>query len=425
MKYSYKHTLRACYVGYITQAIVNNLAPILFIIFQNQFHISFEEIGRLILINFATQTFADVMAIKYVDKLGYRKSAIFAHVFCAFGLIGLSVLPILMLSPYTGLVIAVIIYALGGGILEVLVSPIVESIPGDEKEAAMSLLHSFYCWGQMGVVLITTILLKLIGNNMWTVIPIIWAVIPIYNGLKFIKVPLVPLLPQEEKMSIKELLKSKQILVAFILMLCAGASELTMSQWSSLFAEKGLNVPKVMGDIAGPCMFAVFMGTGRTLYGLWGSKINLKKSLFKSGILCIICYGVTVFSPWPVLSLIACAITGISVSLMWPGTFSLSAKMYPKGGTAMFGMLAIFGDLGASLGPWFAGIISDVAQKSTKIVNLGHLYNINIDQIGLKSGLFAAIFFPVTLVIGILLIKEENKQFNECDEKAKVAEYKM
>lgn len=425
MKYSYKNTLRACYVGYITQAIVNNLAPILFIIFQNEFHISFEEIGRLILINFATQTLADVMAIKYVDKFGYRKSAIFAHVFCAVGLIGLSVLPQLMPAPYTGLVIAVMIYALGGGILEVLVSPIVESIPGDEKEATMSLLHSFYCWGQMGVVLITTILLKLIGNHMWTIIPIVWSIIPIYNGFKFIKVPLMPLLPQEETMSIKDLLKSKQILVAFILMLCAGASELTMSQWSSLFAEKGLRVPKVIGDIAGPCMFAIFMGTGRTLYGILGSKINLKNSLFKSGILCVICYGVTVFSPWPVLSLIACAVTGISVSLMWPGTFSLSAKMYPKGGTAMFGMLAIFGDLGASLGPWFAGIISDFAQKSTKLVTFGQLYNINIEQVGLKSGLLAAIFFPIVLVIGILLIKEENKLLNEDEEQEDIIEYKM
>jgi fucose permease len=416
MNYSYKHTLRACYVGYITQAIVNNLAPILFIIFQKQFHISFEEIGRLILINFATQTFADIIAIKYVDKLGYRKSAILAHIFCALGLVGLAVLPQLTISPYSGLIIAVMIYALGGGILEVLVSPIVESIPGDEKEAAMSLLHSFYCWGQMGVVLITTILLKIIGNDMWTVIPVMWAVIPIYNGFKFIKVPLMPLLPQEEKIQIKTLLKSKQILVAFMLMLCAGSSELTMSQWSSIFAEKGLNVPKVIGDIAGPCMFAIFMGTGRTLYGIWGSKINLRNALFGSGVLCITCYGVTVFSPWPVLSLMACAISGISVSLMWPGTFSLSAKMYPKGGTAMFGMLAIFGDLGASLGPWFAGVISDLAQKSNKIIEIGQEYNINIEQMGLKSGLLVSIVFPIMLVMGILLIKEEKKQLNDCGE---------
>jgi MFS family permease len=236
-----------------------------------------------------------------------------------------------------------------------------------------------------------------------------WSIIPIYNGVKFSKVPLVPPLPQEETMSIKELLKSNYILVAFVLMLCAGASELTMSQWSSLFAEKGLKVPKVIGDIAGPCMFAIFMGAGRTLYGIWGSKINLKKFLFRSGILCVICYGVTVFSPWPVLSLIACAVTGISVSLMWPGTFSLSAKMYPKGGTAMFGMLAIFGDLGASLGPWIAGIVSDLGQKSTKLVTFGEFYNINIEQIGLKSGLMAAIVFPIMLVVGILLIKEDNK----------------
>lgn len=410
MKYSYKHTLRACYVGYITQAIVNNLAPILFIIFQKQFHISFEEIGRLILINFATQTVADIIAIKYVDKLGYRKSAILAHIFCAVGLIGLSILPKLMTSPYIGLVIAVMIYALGGGILEVLVSPIVESIPGDEKASAMSLLHSFYCWGQMGVVLVTTILLKLMGNDKWTIIPVIWAIIPIYNGFKFIKVPLMKPLPQEEQVSIKVLIKSKQILVAFMLMLCAGASELTMSQWSSIFAEKGLNVPKIIGDIAGPCMFAIFMGIGRTLYGIWGSKINLRNALFGSGILCITCYIITVISPWPVLSLVACAISGISVSLMWPGTFSLSAKMYPTGGTAMFGMLAIFGDLGASIGPWLAGLISDIAQKSTKIIEIGKVYNINIDQLGLKSGLFVATIFPIILVVGILLMKDKKRE---------------
>lgn len=410
MKYSYKHTLRACYVGYITQAIVNNLAPILFIIFQKQFHISFEEIGRLILINFATQTVADIIAIKYVDKLGYRKSAILAHIFCAVGLIGLSILPKLMASPYIGLVIAVMIYALGGGILEVLVSPIVESIPGNEKAAAMSLLHSFYCWGQMGVVLVTTILLKLMGNDKWTIIPVIWAIIPIYNGFKFIKVPLMKPLPQEEQVPIKVLIKSKQILVAFMLMLCAGASELTMSQWSSIFAEKGLNVQKIIGDIAGPCMFAIFMGTGRTLYGIWGSKINLRNALFGSGILCIACYIITVISPWPVLSLVACAISGISVSLMWPGTFSLSAKMHPTGGTAMFGMLAIFGDLGASIGPWLAGLISDMAQKSTKIIEVGKVYNINIDQLGLKSGLFVATIFPIILVVGILLMKDKKRE---------------
>lgn len=410
MKYTYKHTLKACYVGYITQAIVNNLAPILFIIFQQQFHISFEEIGRLILVNFATQTLADIVAIKYVDKLGYRRSAILAHIFCALGLIGLSILPQLIQSPYIGLIVAVMIYALGGGILEVLVSPIVESIPGDEKASAMSLLHSFYCWGQMGVVFITTILLKLIGNDMWTIIPIIWAVIPIYNGFKFTKIPLMPPLPQEEQIPIKTLLKSKYILIAFMLMLCAGASELTMSQWSSIFAEKGLNVQKVIGDIAGPCMFAILMGTGRALYGIWGSKINLKNALLGTGILCVLCYIVTVFSPWPVLSLIACAICGLSVSLMWPGTFSLSAKMYPKGGTAMFGMLAIFGDLGASIGPWLAGFISDIAQKSSKITEIGQVYSINVDQLGLKSGLFVSTFFPIILVVGILLMKGKKER---------------
>lgn len=407
MKYTYKDTVRACYIGYITQAIVNNLAPILFIIFQKQFNISFEEIGRLVLINFATQTFADVMTIKYADKLGYRKTSVLAHIFCAAGLIGLSVFPKLMPSSYFGLIISVMIYAIGGGIIEVLVSPIVESVPGDEKASAMSLLHSFYCWGQMGVVFITTILLKIIGNEMWTVIPILWAVIPIYNAFKFAKVPLMPPVAEEEQVSIKTLIKSRYILIAFMLMLCAGASELTMSQWSSIFAEKGLNVPKVIGDIAGPCMFAILMGTGRALYGVFGSKINLRNALLSTGILCIVCYIATVFSPWPVLSLIGCALCGISVSLMWPGTFSLSAKMYPTGGTAMFGMLAIFGDLGASIGPWLAGFVSDLAQKSNKIIEFGQANNMGIDQLGLKSGLFIATVFPILLVTGILLIKDK------------------
>lgn len=408
MSYTYKDTLYACYLGYITQAIVNNLAPLFFIVFQNEFSISFEMIGRLILINFGTQIATDFLAVKFVDRIGYRRAAVLAHIFSAVGLIGLGVLPKIFPSPYSGLVLAVVIYAIGGGLIEVLISPIVESLPGEAKASAMSLLHSFYCWGQMGVVLITTVLMKVLGTGIWFVLPILWSLVPVYNLFRFMKVPLMPTVSEGEKTSVRQLFTSNVFIIALILMLCAGASELTMSQWSSLFAQKGLQVSKLVGDLLGPCLFAVLMGIGRTLYGVWGHKLHLKKALMASGVLCIACYAVTVFIQIPIISLLGCAVCGLSVSLMWPGTFSLTAESYPKGGTAMFGILAIFGDLGASIGPWLAGIVSDLAQKSSKLVAFGESSGLNPEQLGLKSGLFTAMIFPLLLLGGITLLKKKS-----------------
>lgn len=388
MKYTYKHTLHACYLGYITQAINNNLAPILFVIFQDKFQISFEMIGRLIFINFGTQIVADILSVKYIDKIGYRRAAILAHICSATGLLGLGIFPLIFPNPYLGLTVAVMIYAMGGGIIEVLVSPIVESLPGDAKASAMSLLHSFYCWGQMGVVLVTTLILKLFGTDIWFILPMAWSIVPIYNLFQFRKVPLMPTVAEEEKTPIRQLFSSRAFLIAMLLMICAGACELTMSQWSSLFAQKGLNVPKVMGDLLGPCLFAILMGIGRTIYGIYGTRIKLKTALLISGLLCIICYLITVFSPWPVLSLFGCALSGLSVSLMWPGTFSLTASDYPRGGAAMFGILAICGDIGCSIGPWMAGIISD-------------MYG------GLKFGILTGVIFPILLFIGVTMMKPE------------------
>ena len=407
MKNTYKNTLNACYLGYITQAIVNNLAPLLFIIFQDEFAITFEMIGRLILVNFGTQIAADYLAARYADRIGYRRAAVIAHVFCAAGLIGLGILPKLLPTPYIGLVIAVMIYAIGGGFIEVLISPIVDSLPGDAKASAMSLLHSFYCWGQVGVVLVTTILIKVLGADIWFVLPIIWALIPIYNMFKFVKVPLMPTIAEGEKTPLKKLFSSGTFAIALIMMMCAGSSELAMSQWSSLFAEKGLRVPKLVGDLLGPCLFAVLMGIGRIIYGVFGHKINLKKALLASGALCIVCYAVTVFVQAPIISLLGIALGGLSVSLMWPGTLSLTAEKYPKGGTAMFGLLAIFGDLGASIGPWLAGLVSDLAQGSQRLVAIGEAYSLNPDQLGLKAGLLTAMIFPVMLFISVAVLKNE------------------
>lgn len=403
MKINYKTTLYSCYIGYITQAIINNLAPLLFIIFQNQFHITFEMLGSLILINFVTQLAVDIITVKIVNHFGYRPLMILAHTSAALGLISLGVLPNILPNPYIGMIFSIVLYAIGGGLIEVLVSPIVDSIPGDNKSGAMSLLHSFYCWGQVGVVLITTLLLFFIGRDKWTIITVLWSLIPITNIFLLMRVPLMSPVPEEGQTPIRKLFTRKAFLLIMIIMICAGASELTMSQWSSLFAEKGLNVSKVFGDLLGPCLFAIFMGIGRMSHGLWGSKIKLEKLLVASALLCVSCYLITVFSPYPILSLIACGLTGLSVSLMWPGAFSIASNRFPSGGASMFGILAVCGDLGCASGPWISGIISNKVAK----LNIG---NPLADQLALKTGLLMGTIFPAILLICLLLAMNNSKK---------------
>ena len=378
---SYRHTYISCFIGYITQAISVNLLPLFFVIFQDDYHISFEKLGRLIFIFFFMQIVVDLIAVKYVDRIGYRPCIAAAHIFATVGLVMVSFLPRILPSPYMGLVISVVTYAVGSGLIEVLISPILNAVPSESKAGTMSLLHSFYCWGQVFTVLITTLILRMIGTQLWYLIPIFWALIPFWNIFRFLRTPLVPPIAEEHRMNVKDLFKSKLFIIVLVLMTCAGAAEIAMSQWSSLFCERGLGVPKVAGDLLGPGLFAVFMGIGRTVYGIFGHKINLAKVMIWSTILCIGCYIVAAFSTWPVLAMVGCALCGLSVSVMWPGVLSLSAEKFPNGGTVMFGMCAVFGDLGAAAGPWMTGLIADSA--------------------GLNVGLFAGIVFPVVMILGV------------------------
>lgn len=408
---NFKSTVFACYRGYITQGIVNYLSPLFFVLFQNKFGISYSLISALILCNFVTQVITDMLSVKYVDRIGYRKSAVIAHALAFLGLVMQGTLPNVLPAPYVGLVLATIVNGVGGGLIEVIISPIVDSCPGDAKASAMSLLHSFYCWGQVGVVLITTLLLRLIGEDLWFIIPILWSLLPLYNLFRFLKVPLTPTVPEEEKTPLKTLFTSKIFLVALLLMLCAGASELAMSQWSSLFAERALSVTKVIGDLLGPCLFAVFMGIGRTIYGVWGEKIHLTGAMVFCAALCILCYlGTALFeNPW--LSLLSCALCGFSVSLMWPGTFSLTSAAYPKGGTAMFGILAVLGDVGCSVGPALMGAVSGAVSGNAKIA--ASFPNLTADQLGLKSGMLFSAVFPTFILIGVLLLTRFHKSANK------------
>ena len=383
MKYSYDCTMRACFTGYIVQAIVNNFVPLLFLTFQRTYHIPLQQITLLVTFNFGIQLLTDLLSVAFVDRMGYRASMVLAHILSALGLICLTVLPEWMGHPFAGSLISVIIYAVGGGLLEVLVSPVVEACPSTHKEKAMSMLHSFYCWGHVGVVLFSSIFFKLAGIENWKLLAVLWAVIPILNALVFTRVPIAPVLPEgEEGMTIGTLFQNRTFWLLFVMMICAGASEQSVSQWASLFAEKGLGISKTAGDLAGPMAFAVLMGASRAFYGNYGEKINLDRFMTVSSVLCILSYLCLVFMPVPVLSLAGCALCGLAVGIMWPGTFSRASKALPAGGTALFALLALGGDIGCSGGPSLVGMVSGMCKGNLKI------------------GILAALIFPVLLLTG-------------------------
>ena len=388
MKYSYDCTMRACFTGYIVQAIVNNFVPLLFLTFQRTYHIPLQQITLLVTFNFGIQLLTDLLSVAFVDRMGYQASMVLAHILSALGLICLTVLPEWMGHPFAGILISVIVYAVGGGLLEVLVSPVVEACPSTHKEKAMSMLHSFYCWGHVGVVLFSSIFFKLAGIENWKLLAVLWAVIPILNALVFTRVPIAPVLPEgEEGMTIGTLFQNRTFWLLFVMMICAGASEQSVSQWASLFAEKGLGISKTAGDLAGPMAFAVLMGASRAFYGNYGEKINLDRFMAVSSVLCILSYLCLVFMPVPVLSLAGCALCGLSVGIMWPGTFSRASKALPAGGTALFALLALGGDIGCSGGPSLVGMVSG----------------------NLKIGILAALIFPVLLLTGAKFETKKDK----------------
>lgn len=389
-KENYNKTIYACFIGYIVQAIVNNFAPLLFLTFQTQYGIALSKITLLVTINFGIQLLVDLVSVKFVDKIGYRVSMLLAHGFAAAGILSLAILPELISNSFIGLLIAVALYAVGGGLLEVLVSPVMEACPTDNKEKAMSLLHSFYCWGHVGVVLLSTIFFSMFGIGRWKILAIAWAFVPIINGILFVNVPIAPLMPEGETgLSLKALFATKLFWIFMLMMICAGASEQAVSQWASTFAEKGLGVGKTVGDLAGPMTFAVLMGTSRLLYGKYGDKLNLDHFMIGSGMLCIVSYLVISLVPNAAVGLLGCAVCGLSVGIMWPGTFSKASATIKGGGTAMFALLALGGDVGCSGGPTLAGFVSGCSGDD------------------LRKGILAAVIFPILLVLGVFALQRK------------------
>lgn len=375
----YGKTIRACFAGYIVQAIVNNFIPLLFLTLQRQYNIPLGQITALITVNFAVQLTVDLLSAFWIDRIGIRPAIVAAHVSAAAGLLLLPVLPEI-LPPFAGILTAVILYAVGGGLLEVLVSPIMESCPTENKETAMSLLHSFYCWGQAGVVLFSTLFFRFAGIGRWKLLAALWAVIPAVNGVLFAKVPIAPLVaPEETRIKPRELLKSRLFRSLLLMMICAGASELAVSQWASFFAEEALHIGKTAGDLAGPMIFGILMGTARTFYGKYGGKIPLDRFMTGSAVLCIISYLLIALAPLPAVSLAGCALCGLSVGILWPGTFSKASASLRRGGTLMFSLLALGGDIGCSAGPTLVGAVAGTAN--------------------IKTGILTAAVFPAGLIL--------------------------
>ena len=386
---NYQKTKLACYLGIITQAISANFVPLLFLTFRQEFGLSLGQVALIPTVFFLTQLVVDFLSAKYVDKIGYRPAIIASEVLSAAGLAGLAFLPGVLSNSFAGVLVCVVLYAIGSGLIEVLVSPIIEACPFKNKEGTMSLLHSFYCWGSVAAILFSTLFFLLFGVNRWRILALLWTLVPLYNIYNFAVCPIEHIVEADQSMSIGQLLRTPFFWLLAMLMVCSGASELSMAQWASAFTESALHVSKTVGDLAGPCLFAVLMGASRALYGKYSEKVNLAGFMLGSGILCVACYLLAALSPHPVFGLIGCALCGFSVGIMWPGTLSISAKKCPAGGTALFALLALAGDLGGSLGPSLVGTVSGLAGDN------------------LKAGLLVALVFPALLIAGLFMLKKK------------------
>ena len=390
----YQKTLAACYLGFITQAIAANFAPLLFLTFQNTYGISLEKIALIPVVFYLTQLLIDLGATKFADKIGYRICVVTSQVVSAAGLVLLAILPEILPLPFLGILLAVIFYAVGSGLVEVLVSPIVEACPFENKDGRMSLLHSFYCWGAVGVILGSTLFFAVFGIENWRILTLIWALVPLVNTFQFLTCPIERLTEEGENLPLGKLFRLPLLWMMILLMICSGASEATMAQWASAFTESALGVSKTVGDLAGPCLFAAFMGSSRMLYGKMSTKLNLTRAMLLSGLLCVACYLLASLSPLPILGLAGCALCGFSVGIMWPGTISLSSQKCPQGGTAMFAVLALAGDFGSTVSPAMVGSLSELAGGN------------------LKTGLLAATFFPILLVVRLFVLNRKMKDLH-------------
>ena len=384
---NYQRTKTACYLGFVTQAITANFAPLLFTTFSKDYGITYAELALIPLTFYITQLLVDFFCANFVDRIGYRKSIIISQAASGAGLALLGFLPDLFSKPFIGILICVIIYAVGSGLTEVLCSPIIEACPFENKESMMSFLHSFYCWGAVGTILLSTVFFMIYTTAQWRVLAVLWSVIPFFNIYNFAVCPIEPIVADGDSMTIHELLKTGLFWLLCLLMICAGASEISMAQWASAFAESSLGVSKTTGDLLGPCGFAIFMGISRAIYGRHGGRTDLSNYMIASGIMCLVAYLLAALAGLPIVGLIGCMLCGFSVGIMWPGSISISSSRLPRGGTALFAFLALAGDFGGAQGPAIVGWVSQLLGGN------------------IRDGILAGSLFPALLVFCIVVLK--------------------
>lgn len=416
MGQQYKHVVRTCYLGSFVQAIVCNLAPILFIPLKDQFGLTYEQIGRLILVNFAVQLLSDLVFGACIQRVGVKRFAILANICACTGLWAFAILPFHLQNPYDGLIIGIVLSAVGSGILEILLSPIINAVPSDHKAQDMALAHSFYAWGQATVVLITTLAILILGRMNWPIIVLAWSVFAVIDGINFYRAELPPFVPEEKRQRTRTLLKQPIFLLSVMAMVFAGATEVTIGQWKSAFLERGMGFPKVVGDVAGLCLFAVALGIGRAWYGLKGQNINLHRVLIASAWFSICVYLVASLSPWPYVTLAACVLSGFAVSLLWPGMVALSAERFPLAGASMFALLAAGGDNGAAIAPWLVGVVADKAASLQIFIQRLYGGSLSLEQVSLRSGLLFASIYPVMMLVLLHWLAAEARKYKDQEE---------
>ncbi len=402
---NFKLTRFGCYICFIIQAIIINFPPVLFLIFSNSYSIPLSKITLLVIINFVCQFVMDSLSALFSSKLNYRVMVLTANVFSTAGLILLGILPDILPDPYIGLVIATLICAIGSGLIEVMGNPIMQSCPKEKEGFSMGLLHSFYAWGHLGTILVSTFFLLTFGEESWRIMSFIWALVPTANIVIFLFAPIEQPSPEMEKTSsLSSLAKTEMFWLFIFLMLLAGACEQGIAQWASAFAETALlttAIPKesvkLIGDLLGPCFFALTMAISRMVYPKICERLDLRKTMILSSSLCAVCYISAGLSQDPFIALIGCGICGLSVGIMWPGTLDLAAKSCTFVGTALFAMLSLAGDVGCTTGPALVGFAADALGGD------------------LKTGLLLGAILPILLVLALIFFKSTKHPNNKYD----------
>ncbi|MCI8600772.1 MAG: MFS transporter [Oscillospiraceae bacterium] len=401
---NYRATVRACYLGNLLQSC-GAIFAILFVPLRTLYGLTYTQYGLLVSVNFIVQVCSDILFSKPVERLGFRPFAVLSPILTSTGLVLFALAPVLFPgNVFFGFCVGMFVFAAAAGLQELLLSPILDGVPMPEekKKKAMSLLHSFFAWGQIGAVLITTLLVWVLKAEQWQLITVLWALPPLVNVFLFAKAPLDAKVSAGNAMSLKQLFTSKIFLVVLLAIIFGGAAEVTMSQWASAFIEKGLNLPKLLGDMLGVCGFSLMLGLGRTLYGLKGDSISIHKVMIFGSLGAFCLYLLAALSGSPFVGMAACGLTGFCVSMLWPGSIVVASRELPLAGASMFALMSAGGDLGSSAASFLTGQVADRVEAMGLTSFMGSA--VTPEQAALRAGLFFAALFPICCFgINILL----------------------